>query len=208
MLITFEGIDGCGKTTQMKRLADTLYRDVINTREPGFPKDSLSGIYRHLIMEGDTCPVEKMFLLLADRTRHFNRFIKPIMEETEKKTMYGARKVTILSDRGPDSTVAYQGFGAGIAPIPFLVEANRIATSLTPISLTIILDVSIEEAARRVTKPQYFEGLGAEFMKRVRAGYLEIAKYEPQRVALINATQSEEEVHKSIMRVVQERLKG
>jgi dTMP kinase len=207
MLITFEGIDGCGKSTQMDLVKTYLLRngradEILNTREPGFPNDDLAGLYRYLIVEANTSPIEKFFLLLADRARHFERFVRPVFYPQGPW-----KKRIILSDRGPDSTVAYQGFGQGLAPVPFILEGNRIAMQEHPIDLTIILDVDPEMALKRVAKKQYFERLGIDFFHRVRNGYLEIAKYEPKRVVVVNATQSKEETHKSILRVLEERLR-
>ena len=204
MLITFEGIDGCGKTTQMDMLSQYLKalpvpKRVVNTREPGFYDDDLSGIYRHLITEGNTTPIEKLFLLLTDRANHYRRFIIPILTQVD------ARRV-ILCDRGPDSTIAYQGFGHGLGTVEFLTECNRIAMNGVPIDLTIYLDVDPKEAAQRVTKKQYFEKEGLEYMMRVRHGFQEIAKHSDGRMVVINANQSEEETHKSIVRTVMERM--
>ena len=204
MLITFEGIDGCGKSTQLEMLNDYLHNrkiNVVTTREPGW-KSPLSGIIRHLILDGDTTPTQKLYLLLADRADHYEKVVCPILQGG-----YGMpTNAIILCDRGPDSTVAYQGFGEGILPVQTLVDNNRAATQGVMPNLTFFLDVDPETALKRAKNPNYFEKQGVEFFTRVRNGFKEIADVDKDRVCTIDATQSKTEVHDQIKAVVHRRL--
>ena len=204
MLITFEGMDGCGKTTQLNNLNEYLHHkniNVVTTREPGW-KSEISGIMRHLILNGDTSPAQKLYLLLADRTDHYDKVVRPFL-----KGGYGMpSNVIVLCDRGPDSTVAYQGFGEKLAPVPFIVEANKIATQGIMPNLTFLLDLPPEEALKRAKNPNYFEKQGPEFFERVRTGFQEIAEVDKGRVVTIDATQSEMSVQKQIVEIVNQRL--
>ena len=204
MLITFEGIDGSGKTTQLSKLQDYLHQrklNVIATREPGW-KSEVSGIMRHLILNGDTSAAQKLYLLLADRTDHYSKLVCPLL-----KGGYGMpANMIVLCDRGPDSTVAYQGFGENLAPVPWIVEANRIAMQDTMPNLTFYLDLDPDIALRRAKNPNYFEKQGVEFFKRVRTGFKQIAEVDKNRVVTIDATQPVDVVHNQIVEIVRRRL--
>ena len=207
-LITFEGIEGCGKTTQIEMLKKSLHeagvQNVPVTSEPGWNKQ-ISGIMKYLISEGDTSPLEKLFLFLADRTSHYEKFIKPIHESGVGYNDHPAGKI-ILSERGPDSTLAYQGYGAKLAPFQWLVEANKMATNNFPIDLTILLDMPPEDSLDRVGKKDNISKYGSEFYYGVRQGYSILSKQDPARIVVVNAAWPKDEVHAHIWEIVSTRL--
>ena len=195
MLISFEGIDGSGKTTQSKMLHDYLNKKgakVYYTREPGW-EDPISEIMRTLIRSESTSPRQKMFLLLADRAAHFDKVIGPALTDFEAFDNF------VIMDRGLDSLIAYQGFGQALAPLPWLVEANQISTGETRASTTFLIDIDPVESMKRIRNKKPFQQLGLEFYKRVRNGYLEMAKMESGRFVVLDGTQSKESLHQTIL---------
>jgi len=195
LFITFEGGDGCGKTTQIKLLDEYLrnkgYKTLL-TREPG--SKGLGVKLREILLnyDGEVSPVCESFLFLADRAQHVDCIIKPALKEG----------VIVLCDRHTDSTVAYQGYGRGL-DLEQIHNLNRIATSGLKPDLTIVLDVDVETSQKRVGKEKdRMESAGIEFFQKVRQGFLEIAKQEPQRVKVVDSTQSIEEIHKQILELV------
>ena len=201
--ITLEGGEGAGKSTQISRLKSWLQgrgREVVATREPGGSPGA--EMVRKLLVEG---PAERWdgtteaLLHFAARREHLRTTVWPAMK----------RGAWVVSDRFADSTMAYQGFGHGI-DIDMLDELYAIAVGDFRPDLTLILDLPIETgltraAARRGTETRY-ESLPRDFHARVRAGYLDIAKKEPQRCAVIDATQDIETIANAIARTVGERL--
>lgn len=195
LFITFEGGDGCGKTTQIKLLDEYLrnkgYKTLL-TREPG--SKGLGVKLREILLnyDGDVSPVCESFLFLADRAQHVDCIIKPALEDG----------VIVLCDRHTDSTVAYQGYGRGLN-LDQINNLNRIATSGLKPDLTIVLDVDVETSQKRVgSEKDRMESAGIEFFERVRKGFLEIAKQEPERVKVVDSTQTIEEIHKQILELV------
>jgi dTMP kinase len=187
LFITFEGADGCGKTTQLKNTEKFLKEngyDVVTTREPGAL--DIGQKIRNILLhhEGTVADRCEMFLFLADRAQHVETFIKPALEEGK----------IVLCDRHTDSTIAYQGYGRG-QDIKLLKELNDIAVNgLTP-DLTLLFDVSTEIAQERVgNEKDRMESAGIEFHKKVREGYLQLQKENPNRIKLINANNSIETV--------------
>ena len=195
LFITFEGGDGCGKTTQIKLLDEYLrnkgYKTLL-TREPG--SKGLGVKLREILLnyDGEVSPTCESFLFLADRAQHVDCIIKPALEEG----------VIVLCDRHTDSTVAYQGYGRGL-DLEQIHSLNKIATSGLKPDLTIVLDVDVETSQKRVgSEKDRMESAGIEFFQKVRQGFLEIAKQEPQRVKVVDSTQSIEEIHKQILELV------
>lgn len=195
LFITFEGGDGCGKTTQIKLLDEYLrskgYKTLL-TREPG--SKGLGIKLREILLnyDGDVSPTCESFLFLADRAQHVDCIIKPALEEG----------VVVLCDRHTDSTVAYQGYGRGL-DLEQIHNLNNIATNGLKPDLTIVLDVDVETSQNRVgSEKDRMESAGLEFFERVRKGFLEIAKQEPERVKVIDSTQTIEEIHKQILELV------
>ncbi len=196
LFITFEGADGCGKTTQISLLDEYLCGKKIKTlltREPG--AGMLGARIRELLLnyEGSISPNCESFLFLADRAQHVDNMIKPAIE----------KGTIVLCDRYVDSTLAYQGYGRelDIERIKFL---NNLATSGLKPDLTIVFDVDVETSLSRVGgNRDRMESAGVEFFNRVRNGYLEIAKQEPDRVKVINSSDTIENVHKKVVELVE-----
>jgi len=196
LFITFEGGDGCGKTTQIKLLNEYLINqgyETLLTREPG--AKGLGEKLREILLnyDGDVSPTCESFLFLADRAQHVDCIIKPALEDGK----------IILCDRHTDSTVAYQGYGRGLN-LDRIHQLNTIATSGLKPDLTIVLDVDVETSMKRVGKEKdRMESAGIEFFKRVRHGFIEIAKSEPNRVKVINSSDTIENIHKQIVELVE-----
>lgn len=194
LFITFEGADGCGKTTQLKLLAEYLEaqgEEVIITREPG--SKGLGVKLREILLnyDGEVAPECESFLFLADRAQHIATLVKPSVN---------AGKI-ILCDRHTDSTVAYQGYGRGL-DLDRINYLNNIAVDGIKPDLTFVFDVDIETSMQRVgAEKDRMEAGGDEFFNRVRNGYLEIAKQEPERVKVIDASRSIEEVFADVKSV-------
>lgn len=193
LFITFEGIDGCGKTTQIELLKDYFEQKgytVILTREPG--AKGLGEKLREILLnyDGEVSSNCESFLFLADRAQHIDTIIKPAIEKGQ----------IVLCDRHTDSTVAYQGYGR-MLDLKQIHELNKIATNGVKPDKTFILDIDIETSLDRIGKGRdRMENAGIEFFKRVRNGYLEIAKQEPERVKLLYGKDSIEEIHKKIIK--------
>ena len=195
LFITFEGGDGCGKTTQIKLLDEYLrnkgYKTLL-TREPG--SKGLGIKLREILLnyDGEVSPVCESFLFLADRAQHVDCIIKPALNNG----------VIVLCDRHTDSTVAYQGYGRGL-DLDQIHKLNNIATSGLKPDLTIVLDVDVETSQKRVgAEKDRMESAGIEFFERVRQGFLEIAKQEPERVKVVDSTKTIEEIHRQILELV------
>jgi dTMP kinase len=209
-LITFEGGDGSGKTTQMKRLEGYLTskgKTCLLTHEPGGTE--LGKWIRKVIVEGGRGEVAnemELFLYLADRAQHIHEVIRPAMEKGK----------IVLCDRFTDSTLAYQGYGRGFN-LELLQRMNQLASGGLQPDLTLLLDCAPETAlsrARRRTEEQSpgvgrgdrFESQNLDFHERVRGGFLDIARAEPNRVVVLDSSAPAEEVHEQIKKIVDERL--
>ncbi len=192
LFITFEGADGCGKTTQLMLLAKGLKAkgyDVIVTREPG--AKGLGEKIREILLnyDGEVSSKCETFLFLADRAQHMDVIVRPAVEKGK----------IVLCDRHTDSTVAYQGYGRGL-DIERINALNNIATGGDKPDLTFVFDIDAETSMQRVgSEKDRMESAGVEFFNRVRHGYLEIAHNEPQRVKVIDASKSIEEIHKDVV---------
>ena len=200
LFITFEGADGCGKTTQI-RLIDEYLRNkgykTLLTREPG--AKGLGVKLREILLnyDGEVSPKCESFLFLADRAQHVDCIIKPAVKEG----------IIVLCDRHTDSTIAYQGYGRGIN-IDELKHLNEIATGGLKPDLTIVYDVDVETSQSRVgNKKDRMESAGREFFERVRKGFLEIAKQEPERVKVIDSTKSIEEIHAKTAELIENAIR-
>ena len=206
--ISFEGIEGSGKSTQVALLADALRaqgREVVLTREPG--GTPVGQVLRRLLLEASSSPLApgaELFLLLADRAQHVQEVIVPALQ---------AGKI-VLSDRFMDSTTAYQGHARGFEPA-LLSRVNTFACSGCIPALTFVMDLSVTEGLRRVRQRQSgavatdrFEAESIAFHERVRNGFLEIARVEPQRVQVLDATRSVAVVHQEIWTIVQVQSAG
>ncbi len=197
LFITFEGADGCGKTTQLKLLADYLTQkgyEVVITREPG--AKGLGEKIREILLNygGDISDRCESFLFLADRAQHIDMIINPAIQ---------AGKI-VLCDRHTDSSVAYQGYGRQL-PVEGIKMLNEIAVNGRHPDLTLVFDIDVETSLSRVGKEKdRMESAGKDFFNRVREGYLEIAKQEPQRVKVLDASKSIDEIHKNVVKLFTE----
>ena len=199
LFITFEGADGCGKTTQIellnKYLQEKGYKTLV-TREPG--AKGLGEKLREILLnyEGEVSPNCESFLFLADRAQHVDCIIKPALKNN----------TIVLCDRHTDSTIAYQGYGRQL-DIQEIKKLNDIAVNGLKPDLTIVFDIDIETSMQRVGKTKdRMESAGMEFFNRVRNGYLEIAKDEPNRVKVINSADTIENIHAKVIELVEKCL--
>ena len=192
LFITFEGCDGCGKTTQLELLAKYLQDkgyDVIVTREPG--ARGLGEKLRKILLnyDGEVSSNCESFLFLADRAQHIDTIVKPAID---------AGKI-VLCDRHIDSTAAYQGYGRGL-DIEQINYLNNIATSGLKPNLTLLFDVDIETSMARVgNNKDRMENAGIEFQEKVRHGYLELAKKEPKRIKVFDSGKTIEQLHQEVL---------
>lgn len=199
LFITFEGADGCGKTTQLNLLAEYLKnngREVVITREPG--GKGLGEKVREILLnyDGEVSDRCESFLFLADRAQNIDIIVNPAVE---------AGKI-VLCDRHIDSTVAYQGFGRGL-DIERIKRLNDIATNGRKPDLTIVFDIDVENSMKRVgTNKDRMESAGIEFHNRVRNGYLQISKEEPERIKVVDASQSIEKVFEDVKEIIHKYL--
>lgn len=197
LFITFEGPDGCGKTTQMKLLAkyfEKKGKEVVLTREPG--GKGLGEKVREILLnyDGEVSDRCESFLFLADRAQNIDIIVNPAVKEGK----------IVLCDRHIDSTVAYQGYGRGLN-IDRINMLNNLATNGKKPDLTLVFDVDVETSMKRVGKEKdRMESAGIDFHNRVRKGYLELAKQEPKRIKVLDATKSIEEIHKDVINILAE----
>ncbi|MFH1429077.1 MAG: dTMP kinase [Candidatus Margulisiibacteriota bacterium] len=198
VFITFEGPEGCGKSTQIHQLADYLRsqgRDVIVTREPG--GTPVGQAIRDILLDKQNtalCDNTELLLFTADRAQHLFEVIKPALK---------AGKV-VLCDRYSDSTIAYQMGGKGLPEELVMYLTQKFDTSLKP-DLTILLDVEVSIGLKRATRfdADRFELEDTEFHQRVRSKYLSIADKEPKRVKIIDTTDHGiDEVQAEIRKIV------
>ena len=205
--ITFEGGEGCGKSTQIRLLADRLRsvgRDVLLTREPG--GTALAEKIRSLVREESDDPPgfrAETLLFLAARAQVVENVIRPAL----------ASGTWVLCDRFADSTFAYQGYGRGL-DLDELKRINSFATGGLEPDMTILLNVSPEVSAKRMrareaatnTDADRMEKAGDGFHTRLRQGFLELAAAEPERFAVIQADGSVEEVEEAVWNSIQPML--
>lgn len=196
LFITFEGIEGCGKTTQLNLAADALRAkgyDVLETAEPG---GTVLGqrIREILLGQGsfNICPEAELLLFMADRAQHVKEVIMPAVT---------AGKV-VLCDRFLDATIAYQGYGRGLKVEAIREIYERVGGGVKP-DLTILFDLMVDAGFERLLKRNgeidRLEKEDRDFHQRVRYGYLTLAEQEPTRIFLINASLDVKQVHESVM---------
>ena len=199
LFITFEGADGCGKTTQINLLKDYLENknyEIITTLEPG--GSDIGKKLRQILLhhDGFVSPRAEMFMYLADRAQHIDTVIKNNVEKNK----------IVLCDRHIDSTVAYQGYGRG-EDIEQINLLNEIATEGYKPDLTFVFDVDSEIAQKRVGNVKdRLESEGLEFHRKIRQGYLELAKKYPNRIKVINSNKTIEEVFEQVKKIIDEIL--
>jgi dTMP kinase len=199
--ITFEGIDGSGKSTQLRLLAEFLQSngcEVLLTREPG--GTSVGNRLRSALLdaEEEVDPLTELLVFAADRAQHVRRVLRPAVEAGQ----------VVFSDRYADATVAYQGAGRGFSP-ELIAEIVELATEGLKPDLTVLFDLSVEDSTartrRRVNGKQKGDRLDAEaddFHLRVREAYLAIANAEPERVKIVETNRPVEETHAHVKEIV------
>ncbi len=188
--ITFEGLDGSGKSTHLKRAAEWLRargRDVVATHEPGGTPlgDAIRGLFLDPRWERVEPPVEAL-LVFASRRQHLDEVIEPAL----------AAGTWVLCDRFTDSSLAYQGAARGL-PRAWLEELDRLATGGRRPDHTLLFDLAPEAARKRGQSPtrrasagglDRFDALDLAFYRRVREGYLELAEREPGRFRVVDSS--------------------
>jgi dTMP kinase len=203
IFISFEGIEGTGKTIQSRLLYEYLTKkgyEVILTGEPGGTRIGLK--IRDLLLSVENkgmTPFAELLLYNASRAQHIQEVILPVMNK-------GA---IVITDRFTDSTVAYQGYGRGIDLNIINSIKRMVAADLQP-DITILLDLDVEVGLRRnrgINKMDRLELEDVEFHKRVRSGYLKIATKEPERIKLVDASENIEQVHNKIIKIIMDFFK-
>ncbi|HEV8591686.1 MAG TPA: dTMP kinase [Pyrinomonadaceae bacterium] len=205
--ITFEGIDGSGKSTQIRMLAGELRQrgiNVLTTQEPG--GTPLGRRLREAFLETEETvePMAELLLFAADRAQHVEHMIRPALAEGR----------VVISDRYADATYAYQGAGRGFAKETVL-EIIRLATGGLNPDLTLFFDISVQNAIRRMAaridsgeKKNRMDDETGEFYTAVRNSYLEIAANEPKRFQILDANGSIEKIQAEVVDVITKFLKS
>ncbi len=209
--ITLEGGEGAGKTTQINRLSEALAksgRKVVTTREPGGTAEGEK--IRNLLVQrdgGNWTPMAECLMFCAARVMHVNKVIRPALEEGR----------IVICDRFTDTTRAYQGYGHGL-DLDKIEKLNEMTLGGFAPDLTFILDIDPAEGLQRSGRRLASEALGVKqsedkyenldfaFHEKLRAGFLDIAKKEPERCVVIDARQSAEEIEAQIMAAVKEKI--
>lgn len=201
--ITLEGGEGAGKSTALGTIRDWLQshgRDFVLTREPGGtpPAERI----RELLLDpetGELAALTELLLMFAARNENLDRVIRPAL----------AAGRVVVSDRFTDASMAYQGAGRGLGRDPVERLADLVHGDLTP-DLTLLMDVPVELGLRRIRTrsegPDRFEQTRPEFLERVRQAYLDQARREPRRFAVIDASAGLDEVSAAIRTVLEDRL--
>jgi len=200
MLVTVEGVEGSGKSTQCSKLARTLRErglDVVLTCEPD--GTALGASVRKLFeVDGaPPTPLTQTFLFMAARQQHVSEVIRPAL----------TRGAVVLSDRYTDATLAYQGFGQGV-DLDTIRDLNVLATGGLLPDLTLMLDLEPAAGMSRIRGRTLdaFEKMDLAFHRRVREGYLEIARADKQRVVVLDASLDESTLFEAIVAAVDDRL--
>lgn len=205
--ITFEGIDGSGKSTQLKMLEAVLRQkgvDLVITREPG--GTALGRALREAFLETteQVAPMAELLSFAADRAQHVEFLIKPAI----------ASGRVVISDRYADATFAYQGAGRGF-PEDKIQQVIDLATGGLKPDLTLFFDIDVSEAISRMAardeshaKRNRMDDETAEFYTRVRNSYLGIAEREPKRFRVVDASGSIEDIHEKVVSIVGNVLAG
>jgi len=214
--ITFEGIEGCGKSTQIRRVGEELARlgiEFVLTEEPG--GSDLGKNLRKVLLNRSAVRISaeaELLLFMADRSQHVREIIVPALD--------GHR--IVLCDRFSDATIAYQGFGRGL-DLHAIGELNRFACGLLKPDLTLLLDLPVEAGLARAmdriaqrktgaaaeaasASEDRFECEANDFHLRVREGYLTLARQEPDRFRVVDGSRDIETVFRTIWRVIRHEL--
>jgi len=201
LFITFEGGEGCGKSTQSRRLYRRLQKLAVPAlliHEPGIT--ALGEKIRHLLKwsQGlNISPVAELMMFNAARAQLVEKVIKPAL----------SKDTVVICDRYADSTTAYQGYGRGL-DLDIVAAANKIGTQGIAPDITILMDIPAEKGLARKKHDQRdrFQKENLSFHRRVREGYLKLVAAEPGRWLVVDATKSKEEVSDIIWQKVRKRL--
>lgn len=211
LFITFEGGEGAGKTTQIKKLAGYLQsknKKVVITREPGGTPEAEK--IRDLLVQrdgGNWSPEAEVLLLYTARQMHAQDLIKPALKQGK----------IVVSDRFADSTRAYQSYGHGL-PLEYVNNIHAFVLGNMEPDITFLLDIPVEEGLKRSKghlqkskdereqTEDRFEGLDISFHKKLREGFLELAKANPERFVVLDATRDIDTLQETIRKKVDEKL--
>jgi dTMP kinase len=209
MFISLEGIEGCGKTTQINHLKDFIEKKgqaCVVTREPG--GTAIGGDIRSILLNpanNNLVPKAELLLYMADRAQHIAALIKPAL----------AQNKVVLCDRYFDATVVYQGYARGLGT-KFICELHRLLLEDFKPDITLLLDLSPKVGLARAWKElnngtrsgteSRFEEETLSFHEKVRSGYLELARQEPDRFKIIDAANEETRVQADIQGVLEQYL--
>jgi dTMP kinase len=199
--ITFEGIDGSGKSTQLRMLANFLKQrgcNILLTREPGGTPVGIRLRAALLDAQEEVDPLTELLVFAADRAQHVRRVLRPALESGQ----------IVFSDRYADATAAYQGAGRGFKP-ELIAEIIELATGGLKPDLTLLFDLPVDDSItrtrRRINGQQpgdRLDGETAEFHARVREAYLSIARSEPGRVKIVETNQPVELTQEHVREIV------
>ncbi len=198
MLVTFEGPEGAGKTTIISLIKEKLIMQgflVCMTREPG--SGAIGGLIRETLLHGEYLNAKtELFLFLADRAQHVTEVLQPAIKSGK----------IVLCDRYIDSTIVYQGYGRGF-DLKLLKQFNEMATDGLRPDLTILLDIDPRIGLQRQQKKDRLDQESLEFHQKVRQGFLDETKQEPERWKVIDASLSLEEVSSQVYEIILKHIK-
>ena len=209
LFITFEGIEGCGKTTQIGHLTSFFKKNrhpFLLTREPGGTR--VGEKIRRILLSSDNVGIEPMaelFLYVADRIQHYHQVIIPALRQGK----------VVLCDRFADATTVYQGFGRGL-DLAWIEEIHSRALEKAKPDLTFLLDLPVEVGLKRAWKrlkkdrtgEDRFEKEALDFHRRIREGYLTLARKEPSRIIVLDGMKDEGTLHGEIVSHLPDALRG
>lgn len=208
LFITFEGIEGCGKSTQLQLLARKLSAagaSVTVTREPG--GCAIADQIRSILLDAGNSsltPLAELFLYAAARAQHVAEVVKPALADGR----------IVLCDRFTDATIAYQGYGRGVS-LDVIAQLHEQATAGTTPHLTVLLDCPVETGLKRAfarintcdgPREERFELESMQFHQRVREGYLALAANDPQRFIIVDGDQTVEATEAAVTAAVLPKL--
>jgi len=200
LFITFEGIEGCGKTTQIGLLTSflkSIQRPFLLTREPGGTE--VGDRIRQILLSSESVgiePIAELYLYAAARVQHLRQVIFPALREGK----------VVICDRFADATLAYQGYGRGL-DLAWIEEIHARTMEGVKPDLTFLLDLPVEEGLRRALKrmekhsvrEDRFEKEALDFHRRVREGYLILARREPRRIIVLDGMKEAQALHREIL---------
>ncbi|SHE87730.1 dTMP kinase [Caldanaerobius fijiensis DSM 17918] len=198
MFITFEGIDGCGKTTQIRLISDfikNLKYGIILVREPG--STPISEKIRQLLLEKDNVmsPEAEAYLYAASRAELVKKVIRPALKEGN----------IVICDRFLDSSLVYQGIGRGLG-LQAVYELNAMAVGELKPDLTVLLDIDPIVARSRLKGRDRLENEQLDFYNKVREGYLYLARREPERIKVVDGGRGVKEVFEDVLSIIKKSI--